>query len=208
MLLAGLAMAGCASAPEPPPLVPALAGTSWKLESIDGAPPAPGSHATLELAADGRASGDASCNRFTGTWSQSTSALTFGRMASTRRACPPPLGDQERRFLKALEAAARYRLDGQRLLIDGAGGRLAFVSRFWLGRDVVFDCENGDRITVAFTQGLARLTDAQGRVHELRQLRAASGIWYEGGGQSLRGKGPEITWKAGRGAGLMCREAG
>jgi hypothetical protein len=76
------------------------------------------------------------------------------------------------------------------------------------GRTVSFDCGDGQRITVTFAGDLAKLTDPQGRVHELRQQPAASGIWYAGDGHSFRGKGPDMTWGAQRTPPRACHEAG
>jgi heat shock protein HslJ len=207
ILAATLAAAGCATPSGPAPPVRSLAGTSWNLTAIDDTPPVSGSQPTLELAADGRASGEASCNRFNGAWTQAGQSLTFGQMATTRRAClNPALSEQETRYLKALEGSATYRQDNGKLWVEGAGGRLAFETAG--GRTVSFDCGEGRRITVVFTGDIARLTDPQGNVHDLRQQPAASGIWYEGRGQSLRGKGPEMSWSVGRMSPQACREAG
>lgn len=207
IILAALAAAGCTTPSESAPPPRSLAGTSWSLETIDGAPPVQGSQPTIEFAAEGRASGDSSCNRFTGGWSQSRQHLTFDKMASTRKACMPPVDAQETRFLKALEGSVAYKQYSGRLWLEGGGVKLAFRSND-AGRTVAFDCGDGDRISVTFVDDLTRLTDPQGHVHELRQQPAASGIWYEGHGQTLRGKGREMTWSVGRTPPRTCREAG
>jgi heat shock protein HslJ len=61
---------------------------------------------------------------------------------------------------------------------------------------VTFTCEGGERLTVRFQDGHATLIDPRGRSFELRQQESGSGILYAGQGQTLRGKGEEMTWTA------------
>jgi heat shock protein HslJ len=106
---------------------PDLKGTSWILTRIQGQPvvstPAP----TLVFA-DGKVSGNASCNSFGGTYERgSGEALKFGQMMSTLMACADPARmDQETKYLGVLGQVAQYRMENSQLyLYDQAGLLLA-----------------------------------------------------------------------------------
>ncbi len=70
--------------------------------------------------------------------------------------------------------------------------------------NVVFTCEGGEKLTARFSDGAATIVDAQGRSFDLKQGLSGSGILYEGRGQSLRGKGEEMTWTAAGGEAKAC----
>jgi heat shock protein HslJ len=72
-------------------------------------------------------------------------------------------------------------------------------------RTVDFVCDGGQRLSVTFEGSVARLVDQTGRRATLEQKPAASGIHYESAGESLRGKGQEITWSRTGVAPLVCR---
>lgn len=61
-------------------------------------------------------------------------------------------------------------------------------------QQAVYSCEDGEQLAVNFGQGIAALTDMQGRSILLQQSVVASGFLYERDGQSLRGKGDEAVW--------------
>ena len=112
-----------------------LAGTEWRLVTLG--PPGSetdvvtGTTVTVRLGEDGRASGSTGCNTYSGTYEVRGDTISFGRLASTRRAClDQNANEQERRFLAALEAANRFRLSSNRLTIISDRGRmiLNFVS--------------------------------------------------------------------------------
>lgn len=107
-----------------------LAGTQWNVTGYNN-----GKHAvvsvlrdtaiTLEFSEvepgkDARVAGSAGCNRFSGPFTQSAqgeNTIAIGPLASTRKLCVAPEGvmEQEAQFLKALESAAIYQLDGNAL---------------------------------------------------------------------------------------------
>lgn len=103
-----------------------LAGTSWILEQItdaDGARPAEsGAQVTLDFGTDGRVTGNASCNRYFGPYTQDGATLSVGMLASTMMACEETLMTQEQAFMAALGAAERAQIDGDTLIISGADG--------------------------------------------------------------------------------------
>lgn len=107
-----------------------LAGTSWRLVSMGptGAETnvIAGTNVTLRFGDEGRASGSTGCNSFSGTYDVSGDRISFGRLASTRRAClDQNANQQEQRYLSALEAASRFRLASDRLTINYNGRRNA-----------------------------------------------------------------------------------
>ncbi|MCI0548433.1 MAG: META domain-containing protein [Candidatus Rokubacteria bacterium] len=122
---------GCQSAPPAPVPVAtaapasefALAGTSWLAEDIDGRGVVDRVESTLIFESGARVVGSTGCNRYFAPLEVTGSTLRVGMAASTRRACPEPVMDQERRFLAALDAVRSYRREGPLLLLLDTGGR-------------------------------------------------------------------------------------
>ena len=116
----GRRLAGCGG--EPAAL---LEGAEWTVESLGGAGLVEGSRVTLAFGADGRVSGSASCNGFTGAYALTGEGLSIGNVATTRKACPPPLMEQEAAFLAALGTVQRFEItpEGKLALLaeDGKG---------------------------------------------------------------------------------------
>jgi heat shock protein HslJ len=98
-----------------------LWGTAWRLESLAGADVLDGAQATLEFASEGRASGNGSCNHFNGVLTIEGSAIQFGGLAATRKACAEAVMRQEDAYFAALREAERFEVDGQSLRIFSAG---------------------------------------------------------------------------------------
>lgn len=99
-----------------------LTGIEWRLVSIgpsgNETPLVPGTTVTLRFSEEGRASGSSGCNSYGGTYEVRGDNLSFGRIASTRRACVDQrANEQESRFLSGLESATRFRLTPNRLTI-------------------------------------------------------------------------------------------
>lgn len=130
LVLTGTALACAESAPPPAEaetggggteqaeIAPSpLWGTAWVLEDLAGTPPVEGKQATLEFPEPGKAAGSGSCNRFFGAVEISGDAITFKAMATTRMACGEAAGKQESAYLKALQEAERFEIDGDALLI-------------------------------------------------------------------------------------------
>lgn len=114
----------------------ALAGTSWRVTGYNNGRQAVVSvladtQLTVAFAADGRVSGSAGCNNFTGTYTASGSSLQFGPAATTRKMCARPEGvmAQEQQFLKALETVATIRHEGDQAELRTADGALAVSLR-------------------------------------------------------------------------------
>ncbi|MEO1190694.1 MAG: META domain-containing protein [Pseudomonadota bacterium] len=110
--------------------VPAGLQGRWLAEDLQQRGVIDNLQSTLEINAEGQASGSAGCNRFTGALEVTGGALDFGPLAVTRMACLPSVNDQEARFLEALDAARSYRLEqGLLYLDDEAGTAVARFSR-------------------------------------------------------------------------------
>ncbi|NIA69531.1 META domain-containing protein [Pelagibius litoralis] len=103
---------------------------NWIASQIEGVPAA-GVTSTLMIASDGKVSGNAGCNGYFGSAIVDDSAIAFGNLGTTRRACPEPAMSQEDRMLRALDSTRGYRLEQQDLLLLDAGGNM--ILRFTLG---------------------------------------------------------------------------
>ncbi len=97
-------IAGSAPGAEP---AAELSGTTWRADDIDGRGVIDFLQSTITFDADGRVSGRAGCNRYTGTWTLDGARIEMGPFAATRMACPEAVMDQESRFLEALDAVER-----------------------------------------------------------------------------------------------------
>ena len=100
---------------------PALWGTAWRLEDLAGAGVLDRVQATLEFPSEGRTSGNGSCNRFNGVATIDGSAIQFGGIAATRKACVEAVMNQEDKYFAALRDAERFEIDGQMLKVYVAG---------------------------------------------------------------------------------------
>jgi heat shock protein HslJ len=98
---------------------------AWTLEYVEDRPVVDRSPAYIEFDAEGRVSGQASCNRMTGSYTLDGAGLTLSPLAVTRMMCPEALMEQEQRVLAALEKVASWRIeDGMLMLEDEDGGQL------------------------------------------------------------------------------------
>jgi heat shock protein HslJ len=128
LALLGLAACYAASGTAEPGSAPAASATGreWRLVELGGRPTAMGAGgraATLRLD-DGRASGFAGCNSFSGGYEMAGSRLVFSPLASTRMACAEGM-ELEREYLAALEATRSFRMTTQGLELLGERGVLA-----------------------------------------------------------------------------------
>lgn len=101
-----LVTACVAQKPEEAAVANTLSG-NWQVITLGGGALPAGATVTVDFAAPA-VSGTTGCNRYTGSYSQKDSDLTFGPAAMTRMACQPQLMDVEAGFTKALAAVTRY----------------------------------------------------------------------------------------------------
>jgi heat shock protein HslJ len=100
-----------------------LAGTSWLLRRIDGTELLGEDRPmTVSFGHDGRVSGSTGVNQLTASYNVTPEYLTFGPMATTRRAASPELMAQEHRVVGSLAGMCRYRLSETALEFDGPYG--------------------------------------------------------------------------------------
>jgi heat shock protein HslJ/phosphoglycolate phosphatase-like HAD superfamily hydrolase len=89
---------------------------NWLAEDIAGGGVIDNAQSTLEIGKDGSVSGSTAVNRYSGKAKIEGQKIEFGPLATTRRAGPPALMDQESKFTKALEKVARFRIEDSGLL--------------------------------------------------------------------------------------------
>jgi heat shock protein HslJ len=117
----GKQVSGCGGRPLPPET---LNQTSWTISMIDQSP-VPGDIQTEVRFDNGRISGTAGCNRFSGDYSIASNVITLGPIASTRMLCPDKQMAQEDKFLALLagKVTKRYSVEGDLILTDEKGNR-------------------------------------------------------------------------------------
>ncbi|BCL76176.1 hypothetical protein JHS3_19120 [Jeongeupia sp. HS-3] len=101
----------------------ALQGAEWRTVSKASHP------ARLNFGADGRISGSAGCNRYSGQYTLNGDALTIGKVATTRMACAPAAMKQETAFLKLLNQVQRYAIAADGTLTLQAAGKGKITAR-------------------------------------------------------------------------------
>jgi heat shock protein HslJ len=100
-----------------------LAGTSWILSTLGGQPVLADTTVTLNFES-GRAAGSDGCNSYTTAYAADGTNITIRQpVASTLMACPEPIMAQAAAYMKALEGAATYKVDGKQLTLYDAGGK-------------------------------------------------------------------------------------
>lgn len=155
-----------------PTTVAELAGVRWVVETYLNAggemvEPLAGRELTATFDLE-RVSGESGCNNYFAGYVVDGNTLTISQAGSTMMACEPAeLMQQEADFLAALQSAATYTIDGDRLLIANADGEtvLAFratepaglVGTAWTavmyntGTEAVTNLMEGTTITANFT---------------------------------------------------------
>lgn len=130
LMLSACATSGSGSSPAGTASLTALQGGEWRVEDIAGAGVIDNSPATLLFGADGRLSGNASCNRLIASYTIEGSKLTISPAGTTMMACPPALMDQERKLVDLLGTVTRYSIDRTgALTLTSASGKQIVARR-------------------------------------------------------------------------------
>ena len=79
---------------------------------------------TLEISDTGRAASTGDCNRYFGAVTIDGDRIVFKQLASTRKACPPAIINQEARFHRALRRARSWRIEHEKLLLFDQTGAI------------------------------------------------------------------------------------
>jgi putative lipoprotein len=118
--------AGAAGAPTG---ATALVGPTWVAEDIGGGGVIDYLQSHITFTAEGQAHGFGGCNNFTGGYTLDGATLALGPLASTKKACPPAIMNQETRFHQALGKVRDYRFEnGLLVLLDAES---VPVMRLW-----------------------------------------------------------------------------
>jgi heat shock protein HslJ len=82
---------------------------------------------TADFGDDNRISGNAGCNNYNTTYEVDGDEISIGPAATTRMFCEQPEGimEQENEYLTALQSAAQYKIEGDRLTLYTASGSTA-----------------------------------------------------------------------------------
>ena len=145
LALAASLLAACASPPpfEPaaPPPAPApaapagfdtatLAGSVWNVVDVKGIGLKQADQVKLQFASATEVAGYGGCNSFTGRAELAGSAIKFGPLAATGRACAPQAMAEESMYFAALGRVRSAREEnGQLVLLDESGSALVRLRR-------------------------------------------------------------------------------
>lgn len=114
----GRAATGCCLGAAPHDIV----GRAWRVVDIAGTRVQAAEETPQLRFEEGRVTGTSGCNRFFGEMSIDDRSLEIGDLGSTRMMCPEPVMAIEARLLDALQATARYGLDGTLLVLEDTDG--------------------------------------------------------------------------------------
>lgn len=103
---------GCGGAP-----AELLHGAPWGVEDLAGRGLIDRSRVTLTFGTDGRVSGRASCNSYSGPYTLTGETLRIGPTAGTLMACPEALMDEERRLFNLLAQINGFAIDASGALL-------------------------------------------------------------------------------------------
>ncbi|HEY5787923.1 MAG TPA: META domain-containing protein [Microlunatus sp.] len=118
--------AGCGDGPSGEE--PALDGTSWKLTSWAEPDPLPGSASITAEFANSRVAGTSGVNRYNASVTSGTDgSLAVDAPISTKMAGPADVMAAESAYLRRLQAATSYQVDGDTLVINDADGQLSLT---------------------------------------------------------------------------------
>ncbi|MFI6828572.1 META domain-containing protein [Kribbella sp. NPDC050241] len=109
----------------------ALDGTKWALNTVitgEVASHQAGSEKAWMTLNGERVTGSTGCNEFQGMVAQAPGKLTFGELATTRRACAGDAAKLESSLLNGLKGEVSYEIDSSKLELRNAAGGLDFTA--------------------------------------------------------------------------------
>lgn len=109
----------------------ALDGTKWALETVitgEVASHQAGSEKAWMTLNGERVTGSTGCNEFQGMVAKGTGKLTFGELATTRRACAGDAAKLESSLLNGLKGDVSYEIDSNKLELRNSAGGLDFTA--------------------------------------------------------------------------------
>jgi heat shock protein HslJ len=107
----------------------ALAGTQWVIVRIaDLTIPEGDESLMVAFGHDGRVFGSTGVNQLTASYSLTADYLTFGPLATTRRAATPEQMELEHRVVQSFAGMCPFELTAQTLTIEGPIGRVELVT--------------------------------------------------------------------------------
>ncbi|WP_205763563.1 META domain-containing protein [Pseudopontixanthobacter vadosimaris] len=186
-LFAGLALTGCMTSMANNDSS-MLAGGEWLVEDIASRGVIDDAQTTLMFGEDGRLNGNTACNGYFADYSTDGMMLDIDNAGATKRACPPAVMDQERRFLDVLGNVNTYRIDDTGSLILSTPSGMTITARR-TSAQTVYRCTDGTMVQASYpTTETARLT-RDGRTIDMNIAVSASGARYVGGGMQWWTKG-------------------
>ena len=93
---------------------------------IKGRPVVDFSTASLRFNADGKMSGNASCNSLSASYDADGNNISLAEGAVTRKMCIAALMEQENRMLAAMQDVRAARIENAMLYLEGEGGKLVY----------------------------------------------------------------------------------
>ena len=130
IIVACIVTAGCMGGTS----TPGVTGGSWSLDSYQDengtlVPVLPGTTITARFDDDGKVTGSAGCNLYSGGYHQDKTALSVSTLAQTLKFCMEPEGimEQEARFMELIGSAAGWKINDGRLIITDATGATTLV---------------------------------------------------------------------------------
>jgi heat shock protein HslJ len=109
----------------------ALISPEWKATGINNGKGGvqsllAGTTVTAIFTDEGKVAGSSGCNKFSGTFERDGNSIKTGPLAGTRMMCAEPVGimQQEAQFLKAMENASTFNVEGKTLELRDAKGAL------------------------------------------------------------------------------------
>lgn len=83
----------------------------------------------IAFKSDGDIIGSGGCNNFFGSYTQNGRLITFGPLASTRKACPSPIMEAERDFLQLFETVRAVDATFKELTLYGENNQILATLR-------------------------------------------------------------------------------